>query len=210
MRACPKPARLSMPGARHPALGAIRRLLECPVSAAAWLLTVSALAASVLLYAMPAPVPLAGEAEQTAQLKGAFIGSDTVFDTLAGGKTSVSSHRGSVVLVYVWASWSPYCERGMTTFAAFDKKHPEAVCLYLNAGEPAKDVEQFLSKRGLPPDSTRVLLDTEGVITPSVVASEGLPATLVYNASGRLMKRYGGILGQKELEAAYLVAARSW
>lgn len=207
--ACPEPAQLKLPAVRYAASKAIRRLLKCPVSTAAWILTVSALAMSVVLCILPAPAPLVGEAEQTAQIKGAFIKSDTVFSTLAGGETSVSSHWGSVVFVYVWASWSPYCERGMPSFAAFGKRCPEAVCLYLNAGEPTEQVQTFLSKLGLSPDPAHVLLDTGGIITPSVVASEGLPAILVYNASGRLVKRYGGVLGQKELEAAYRVASRS-
>lgn len=208
MPACPAPKTLRAPK-KHPRRKWAWVFCIRPQYAALLIFTAAAAAAGVWLWFCPPPVPVLEYAEQTAQLGAFLIDKDTVFETLAGGGMSVSSKRGRVVFVYLWAGWSPYCARGLPAFAAFDAGRPEAVCLYLNAGQAPEDIRAFLSEQGLSIDEARILLDTGGVLSPRVIAAEGLPVTLVYNTRGRFCKRYNGILSTRALEAAYLVASRS-
>lgn len=125
-----------------------------------------------------------------------------MLNTLAGEPTDLAKVAGGKPMVLnLWASWCPPCRREMPVLAAAQKQEANVTFVFANQGEPAETAQRYLSGGGL--GLANVLLDARAELGPAV-GSRGLPTTLFYDASGRLVDTHVG-----ELSAASLASKLS-
>ncbi|NYT76434.1 TlpA family protein disulfide reductase [Alcaligenaceae bacterium] len=103
---------------------------------------------------------------------------------MGGGQVALQSYAGKPTVINLWASWCPPCRREMPVFEQVQKERPEINIVMLNQGESAEQVQQFLQANKL--ELREVLLDARGDVAKSF-GQRGLPATLFFDANGRLM-----------------------
>ena len=116
--------------------------------------------------------------------------------TLQGGATSLKAFAGKPTVVNVWASWCPPCIREMPVLSKAQQQYPDIHFVFLNQGEAAETVQKFLSARNLTLEN--VLLDPQGAIAKQYDA-RGLPTTLFFDATGRLIDKRMGELSHATL-----------
>lgn len=126
------------------------------------------------------------------------LGTDSFVDLKHGQPVNVSQYLGKPVVVNLWASWCPPCRREMPALSAAQQAHPDVHIVFLNQGEDAAKVSAYQQELGLP--LANVLLDSAS--TWSRQYSNGaLPATLFFNAQGRLVNLRLGELSTPTLKA---------
>jgi len=123
-------------------------------------------------------------------------------EDLEGQAVTLSDLRGQVVLVNFWASWCPPCRDEMPLLQDFYLAHREQgfTLLGVNVSEDADDADAFMEANGYqfpvwrdPPGN---LLIAEGL--------NGLPASVLVDAEGRIVRRWIGPLAEEDLTGAVL------
>jgi thiol-disulfide isomerase/thioredoxin len=97
------------------------------------------------------------------------------------------------VLVNIWATWCGPCRAEMPLLARYATN---ARVLFLNAGEDASTVRQYLAAEKL---SITVYRDLENL--RSTLEVSGLPTSFVIGTDGRVIRRHMGPLDRAQLEA---------
>ena len=120
--------------------------------------------------------------------------------TLEGAQPSTLAEAaaGRPSVVNLWASWCGPCRAEMPTLADAQQRDTTVAFLFVNQGESAATVRAYLEGERLP--LREVLLDPGSTLGPAV-GSRGLPTTLFYDASGRLVEAHMGALNAAALQA---------
>lgn len=103
---------------------------------------------------------------------------------------------GKPAVVNLWASWCPPCRREMPRLAEAASDRPSVAFAFVNQGEPRGDVAAFSERFGLAPG--RVFLDPERRLARGF-GTVGLPATLFFDDSGRLVDAHVGEISRAAL-----------
>ena len=111
--------------------------------------------------------------------------------TADGTSAALSDFRGKPVVVNLWATWCPPCQRELPLLQRAQRKHPEVEFVFLNEGEAGPLVAAFLASRGLA--LRNVLLDIKGQ-AGAEYGSGALPTTLLFDAQGGLARTHVGEL----------------
>ena len=120
----------------------------------------------------------------------------------------VLSHKGKVVVVNMWATWCSPCRKEMPALIAFEKKHAAAgvKLLLVSADEPEDEAKarQFLDNVRAPiPRYLKQAVDDQRFINSIDPEWSGaLPATFVYDRSGKRFRSFSGEIDIRELAAA--------
>jgi thiol-disulfide isomerase/thioredoxin len=119
---------------------------------------------------------------------------------LASGRTVTLAEAaaGRPAVVNLWATWCAPCRAEMPVLVDAQRRHEGVAVLLVNQGEPAARVRDFLAREGLAP---RQVLRDEGARLGPAVRSGGLPTTLFYDASGRLVDAHMGAITAGALQA---------
>ncbi|MFC5510068.1 redoxin family protein [Massilia jejuensis] len=120
-----------------------------------------------------------------------------VLQRLDGGAVDLRQFTGRPVVVNLWATWCPPCQREMPALTAAQAAHPEVTFLFVNAGEDAATVQRYLAAAGVAPEN--VLLDAPRAAARAMDAV-GYPTTLFYDARGMLAARHMGELSRAAVE----------
>lgn len=116
-----------------------------------------------------------------------------------GRPVALQDYRGKPLLVNLWASWCPPCRREMPVLEEAQRNQPGVRFLFVNQGEDARTVTDFLQAQGLALEN--VLLDS-GARLGQQVGSAALPTTLFYDAEGRQVGSHLGELSRASLARA--------
>ena len=115
---------------------------------------------------------------------------------LRGEPTQLQRFGGKPLVVNLWASWCPPCRREMPLLRDAQLRHADVNFVFVNQMESAAAVRRYLDASHIELDN--VLLDPHSALS-TAAGSQALPATLFFDAKGRLVERRLG-----ELSAASL------
>jgi thiol-disulfide isomerase/thioredoxin len=115
---------------------------------------------------------------------------------LRGESRQLKAFAGKPLVVNLWASWCPPCRREMPLLRDAQVRRADVNFVFVNQGESAATVRQYLDASHI--ELANVLLDPQSALA-SAIGSHALPATLFFDARGRLVERRLG-----ELSAASL------
>jgi len=107
-----------------------------------------------------------------------------------------STANGRAMVVNLWATWCPPCQREMPALARAQTHHPNIDFVFVNEGESIGVVRRYL--RMVPFQLEHVLLD-EGNMLGKSMNSTALPMTLIYGADGRLVFSHQGLISEAVL-----------
>ena len=143
--------------------------------------------------AMVAVLLACGKAPQTSEARPA-----PSFDlpSVEGGRVSLASLKGKVVVLDMWATWCGPCIAEMPDYAEFHRKNQprgvEVVGIVFASGEP-QDVQDFVREYRIP---YRQLLGPDELLD-SYGANSGFPTTFVIDAQGMIRLKLLGAVPQK-------------
>ena len=126
----------------------------------------------------------------------------------AGYQKVVAAGKGQVVLVNFWATYCAPCRKEMPALAALAKRlGPKGLRLVvISADEPEQEkaAQAFIDKQAIPGGSyIRKAKDDDAFIRAIDAKWSGaLPATFLYDRTGKKVKSYIGELDVSELERA--------
>lgn len=123
---------------------------------------------------------------------------DLAVVTLEGRHTSLAAlpSPGMPTVVNLWATWCPPCRREMPVLASAQRREKSIRFVFANQGEEAEPVRRYLSAAAL--ELGNVVLDADSRLGRHA-SSSGLPTTLFYDASGRLVDVHMGPLSAASL-----------
>jgi thiol-disulfide isomerase/thioredoxin len=116
---------------------------------------------------------------------------------LDGAPTQLAAAtNGRAMVVNMWATWCPPCQREMPALARAQALHPEITFLFVNQGESLEVVRRYLHV--VPFRLEHVLVD-EGNLLGRAMHSSALPMTLIYGADGKLAFSHQGLISEAVL-----------
>ena len=118
------------------------------------------------------------------------------FMKLDGSPLRLDTFRGKPVVINLWATWCPPCRREMPVLQQAQAGHREVVFVFADQGETADAVREYLAAQHI--DIANVILDSRMDIARQA-GSRGLPTTLFFDATGRLLNRRTGQLSAASL-----------
>lgn len=104
--------------------------------------------------------------------------------------------QGQPLVVNLWASWCPPCRREMPVLAAAQQRETGVIFVFANQAEDAGTALRYLSTHAF--KLAHVVFDPRAELGHAV-GSTGLPTTLFYDASGRLVSSHLGELSPASL-----------
>jgi thiol-disulfide isomerase/thioredoxin len=119
----------------------------------------------------------------------------------------VTAQRGKVVAVNVWATWCVPCRKEMPALVALEKRHAaqgfRLILVSANEPEEEKAARQFLDSVGVSsqPYIKQAADDQRFIDAVDPKWSGALPATFVYDRSGKRVKSFFGEVDIRELES---------
>jgi thiol-disulfide isomerase/thioredoxin len=127
---------------------------------------------------------------------------DLTLKNLEGETVHLRELRGQVVLVNYWASWCSPCRDEMPVLETFYRAHQAEgfTLLSINVSESAEDAAEYITANGF---SFPVWSDPTGN-TMIALGINGLPASLLLDETGRIIKVWFGPLTQEMLDEVVL------
>ncbi|WP_294927904.1 TlpA disulfide reductase family protein [uncultured Paracoccus sp.] len=104
--------------------------------------------------------------------------------------------RDRAVVLNLWATWCPPCRREMPMMTELAANTPGVDFVFANQGEDAGQVLAFLEAEGLPAEG--MIRDPRNRLMAELDAI-GLPATLVFDAKGRMVAAHTGEISRAAL-----------
>lgn len=115
---------------------------------------------------------------------------------LQAGEQSLAEFAGRPVVVNLWATWCPPCQREMPALQRAQQQYPGVHFVFANQNESRETVQRFLALKGLTLDN--VLLDEHGALARHF-QQRGLPTTLFFDADGTLVDARTGELSEASI-----------
>lgn len=117
---------------------------------------------------------------------------------LDGSTTTLAALKGKPMVVNLWATWCPPCRREMPLLAEAQQTRSGITFVFVNQGEGHEKIQRYLSTEHL--QLQNVLLDPFGEVGRTV-GSRALPTTLIFDASGTLIRTHIGEFSRASLAA---------
>jgi cytochrome c biogenesis protein CcmG, thiol:disulfide interchange protein DsbE len=131
-----------------------------------------------------------------------FLAPDFSLETLSGETYTLSTLRGSVVVVNLWASWCPPCRAEMPAIQHVYEKYKGEGLVVLAVNATSQDniaaVDAFIAEHGL---TFPVVMDTDGKVA-SLYHLSSLPTTFFIGRDGMIREvTPGGPISEASLRA---------
>lgn len=113
-----------------------------------------------------------------------------VYDS-TGEQVSLQTFEGKPLVINYWASWCPPCRKEMPVLEAAQMQHSSVSFVFVNQGEEATVAQRFLKSQGV--NIENVFYDPASRLSRASGAA-GLPTTLFFDATGKLVASHMGEL----------------
>ena len=158
--------------------------------AAIGLVLLALLGAAYYFFLMPDPLP----EEATFEDEFALVLTD--YD---GNDVALADYEDEVLIVYLFASWCPYCGDEMRALADLKSRYGDQVTvLAVNRAEPLVDARSFTDKLGI--QGLIYLLDKEDALYKDI-DGYAMPETVFITEDGEVLFHQRGPIKVPELEA---------
>lgn len=107
--------------------------------------------------------------------------------TIEGKRVNLTSFKGEVVLINVWATWCPPCVAEMPSFQKLFNAYGDGVPMFFVAHDDREKVARFLSKKGY-----ELPVYYEAGPAPASLQSTSIPVTYVIDKKGSIRVRKVG------------------
>ncbi|WP_027996756.1 TlpA family protein disulfide reductase [Simplicispira psychrophila] len=115
---------------------------------------------------------------------------------LEAGEQLLADFAGRPVVLNLWATWCPPCQREMPALQRAQQQYPGVHFVFANQHESRETVQRFLALKGLVLHN--VLLDEHGALARHF-QERALPTTFFFDASGALVDVRTGELSDASL-----------
>ena len=115
---------------------------------------------------------------------------------LDAGEQSLAAFAGRPVVLNLWATWCPPCQREMPALQRAQQQYPGVHFVFANQNESREQVQRFLALKGL--TLHNVLLDEHGALARHF-QQRGLPTTFFFDADGTLVDQRTGELSEASI-----------
>jgi thiol-disulfide isomerase/thioredoxin len=112
-------------------------------------------------------------------------------------EVSLLAFEGKPLIVNYWASWCPPCRKEMPVLETAQMQNPAVSFVFVNQGESTATGEAFLNTHGF--NLQNVFYDRASQLSNASGAA-GLPTTLFFDASGKLVTSHMGELTDASLK----------
>ncbi len=116
---------------------------------------------------------------------------------LEGRPVDLRGLKGQPLVLNVWATWCPPCQRELPLLLRAEATHTRIRFRFASQGEDGRTVRAYLVARGFPEGP--FLLDPEAKVSQAFGLA-GIPATLFFDREGRLLARHLGEITEPLLE----------
>lgn len=116
---------------------------------------------------------------------------------LDGTPVQLQTLAGKPLVINLWASWCPPCQREMPAMRDAQLRYPGVTFVFANQGEDAATIQAFMAQQRLKIDN--VLIDRERDLGRRT-GSFAMPTTLFYGTDGRLFLRHVGEIDRAGLD----------
>jgi cytochrome c-type biogenesis protein len=133
---------------------------------------------------------------------------NVTFQDLQGNKVPIASLKGKLVLVNFWATWCEPCRVEIPWMIEFQQKYGNRGFTLLGVAmddDGKSVVDPFIQKTQFDVGGHPTKMDYPIVLGNDDIASKfggliGLPTSVLISRDGRVVKRYVGLVNQKDLE----------
>jgi thiol-disulfide isomerase/thioredoxin len=124
-----------------------------------------------------------------------------------GTPDSLARHRGSVVVMNLWATWCPPCQAEMPALEKFAQEYKSkgVVVLGIDQGESAATAGAYARARGV---TFPILLDEDEQYGGSY-KSVGLPTSVIVGRDGHIVAAIDGEMTLAQMRAAVAPALKT-
>lgn len=152
--------------------------------------------AALLPLALGGAVALVAHQIATARLTGPAVTLPVMQLAALDGRAQQLAGRDRVVVLNLWATWCPPCRREMPMMTELAASLPDVDFVFANQGEEAAQIRAFLQAEDLP--DTGMIRDPRSRLMEDLGAI-GLPATMIFDAKGRLVAGHTGEISRAAL-----------
>jgi cytochrome c-type biogenesis protein len=133
---------------------------------------------------------------------------DVTFQDLQGNKVPIASLKGKLVLVNFWATWCEPCRVEIPWMIEFQQKYANRGFTLLGVAmddEGKSVVAPYIQKTQFDVHGHPTAMDYPIVLGSDDIATKfggliGLPTSVLISRDGKVVKRYVGLINQKDLE----------
>jgi peroxiredoxin len=121
---------------------------------------------------------------------------DFSLPTLAGGKMSLASLRGKVVVIDFWAQWCEPCKKELPQLEKLAKEFKDVVILTVNLDKSKDNAQRLANQLGL---TVPVLLDPAGSVAATYDLPK-MPTSFLVDKKGIVRYVHEGFEGSGDVE----------
>ena len=127
---------------------------------------------------------LSASARLPQELSVGEIAPEFQLSSLSGNNVALSDFKGKPVILFIWATWCPYCVRELAYLekSYLDIKKSGVELLAIDSGEPRELVARYLNNRKI---DFPVLLDTDSKVSYAYNVI-GIPTLVLVDAQGKI------------------------
>jgi thiol-disulfide isomerase/thioredoxin len=117
-----------------------------------------------------------------------------------GREIQLSEFRRTVLIVYAWASWCPYCAQELEYLAELKSKYGDELSIVaVNRAEPLAEARAFTNTlKGM--DKLALLLDPNDMLYKEI-EGYAMPETVFINSRGDVVYHQRGPMEAREVES---------